>query len=127
MNKLEPSLKLPLSCFQASDERLKQLEIVDKVPGFGPAAVPGKMVHVAYVGRLNQNKKEFDRNMKGFSFRLGKGEVIKGWEQGLKNMKVGGKRLIKIPASLGYGSKGTGPIPANSDLEFEVELKAVTK
>lgn len=100
---------------------------MDKVPGHGPTATPGKMVHVAYVGRLNENKKEFDRNSKGFSFRLGKGQVIKGWEEGLKNMKVGGKRVIKIPSSLGYGSKSCGPIPANSDLEFEVELKAVTK
>lgn len=107
--------------------RLKQLEILDKAPGHGPVAIPGKMVHVAYVGRLNQSRKEFDRNMKGFSFRLGKGEVIKGWEEGLKNMKVGGKRVIKIPSSLAYGSKKSGPIPANSDLEFEIELKAVTK
>lgn len=106
---------------------MKHIEVVDKVPGHGPVATPGKMVHVAYVGRLSQNKKEFDRNMKGFSFRLGKGEVIKGWDEGLKNMKVGGKRVIKVPSKLGYGSKGNGPIPANSDLEFEVELKAVTK
>lgn len=100
---------------------------MDKLTGHGPVAALGKMVHVAYVGRLNQSKKEFDRNMKGFSFRLGRGEVIKGWDDGLKNMKVGGKRVIKIPSSLGYGSKACGPIPANSDLEFEVELKAVTK
>ena len=103
------------------------MEIIDKVPGYGPVAVPGNMVHVAYVGRLSQSKKEFDRNMKGFSFRLGKGEVIKGWERGLENMKVGGKRIIRIPASLAYGSKRAGPIPPNSDLEFEVQLKAVTK
>lgn len=106
---------------------MKQLEVVDQVLGHGPTAAMGRMVHVAYVGRLNQNKKEFDRNLKGFSFRLGKGEVIKGWEEGLKNMKVGGKRVIRIPPSMGYGSKSCGPIPANSDLEFEVELKAVTK
>lgn len=108
-------------------ERLKKLEIIDKEPGYGPTAASGKMVHVSYVGRLNRNKKEFDRNLKGFSFRLGKGEVIKGWEKGLENMKVGGKRLIRIPASLAYGSKKSGPIPPNSDLEFEVQLKAVTK
>lgn len=85
------------------------------------------MVHVSYVGRLNGSKKEFDRNKSGFSFRLGKGEVIEGWEKGVEKMKVGGKRIIRIPASLAYGSKATGPIPPNSDLEFEVQLRAVTK
>merc|ERR1719323_2881992 len=87
--------------------------------GHGPEAKAGKMVHVYYKGTL-QNGKQFDACI------LGKQEVIKGWDNGLSGMKVGGKRKLVIPPSQGYGSSRTGPIPPNSTLTFEVELKAVS-
>lgn len=95
--------------------------------GSGPVARPGRTVHVYYVGRLTDNK-EFDscRTGKAFSFKLGKGEVIKGWEKGIEGMKVGGKRKLVIPPGQAYGNNRVGSIPANSTLVFEVELKAVS-
>jgi len=95
--------------------------------GHGSPAKPGKFVGVYYVGRL-KNGKKFDQTMsgEGFKFRLGKGEVIKGWDVGIIGMKVGGKRKITIPAGMGYGAKGSPPvIPPNSQLIFDVELKSV--
>ncbi|XP_074033590.1 FK506-binding protein 39kD [Leptinotarsa decemlineata] len=96
--------------------------------GQGPPAKPGKFVSVYYEGRLKQNNKVFDSSKKGagFSFRLGNGEVIKGWDIGVAGMKVGGKRRITCPAAMAYGAKGSPPaIPGNSTLIFEVELKKV--
>jgi len=102
--------------------------IQDTQAGSGPEAKPGRFVHVYYVGRLHKDNKQFDSNTTGkpFRFRLGKGEVIKGWEDGLQGMKVGGKRKLIIPSAQAYGSKQMGPIPANSTLIFDVELKAVS-
>jgi len=96
--------------------------------GSGPEARPGRFVHVYYVGRFHKTNKQFDEATSGkpFKFRLGKGEVIKGWEDGLQGMKVGGKRKLTIPAAQAYGSKQMGPIPPNSTLVFDVELKAVS-
>jgi FK506-binding nuclear protein len=73
-----------------------------------------------YIGKL-KNGKVFDSNTKGkpFSFRLGKGEVIKGWDIGLVGMQVGGERRITIPSNLAYGSKGVAGIPPNSELIFD--------
>jgi FK506-binding nuclear protein len=102
--------------------------IQDTQTGSGPEAKPGRFVHVYYEGRLHKDNKQFDSTTSGkpFKFRLGKGEVIKGWEDGLQGMKVGGKRKLVIPAAQAYGSKQMGPIPANSTLIFDVELKAVS-
>jgi len=97
--------------------------------GRGPTAEDGKYLNVHYVGMLQCNRKVFDSNTsgKGFKFRLGRGEVITGWDYGFQGMKVGGKREIIVPARLAYGAKGAPPeIPPNSDLLFEVELKAVS-
>lgn len=77
-----------------------------------------------YVGRL-QNGKQFDANTKGkpFAFKLGKGEVIGGWDEGLKGMQVGGERRLTIPPKMGYGARGAPPdIPGNSTLVFDVKL-----
>jgi FK506-binding nuclear protein len=96
--------------------------------GKGPEAKKGKTVHVYYSGRLQKNNKQFDACVTGkpFKFRLGAGEVIKGWDVGVENMKVGGKRQLIIPPHMAYGSKGAGKdIPGNSTLIFDVELKAV--
>jgi FKBP-type peptidyl-prolyl cis-trans isomerase len=104
------------------------LESVDLVVGTGAEAKPGQKVEVHYTGTLTNGSK-FDSSLdrgKPFSFTLGAGQVIKGWDQGVAGMKVGGKRKLTIPADLGYGARGFPPvIPANATLVFEVELLAV--
>lgn len=100
----------------------------DVVIGKGAKAKSGKMVGVYYVGRLAQNNKIFDACQSGkpFKFKLGKGEVIRGWDIGVDGMQVGGKRILRIPPGSAYGARGHPPvIPGNSTLIFEVELKFV--
>ncbi|GJQ77687.1 putative peptidyl-prolyl cis-trans isomerase [Trypoxylus dichotomus] len=102
--------------------------IEDVKVGNGPVAKPGKIVKVYYEGRFKTNNKMFDSTTKGpgFEFRLGRQEVIKGWDVGLAGMKVGGKRRIICPPNMAYGQKGSPPtIPPNSTLVFDVELKNV--
>jgi len=96
--------------------------------GTGPVAEKGDKVKVHYTGRLLKTKKQFDssRGKAPFEFTLGEGAVIKGWDQGVVGMKVGGKRKLTIPAALGYGAKGSPPkIPPNAALLFDVELLEV--
>jgi len=99
------------------------LVIEDAVVGTGPMAKKGNTVRMRYVGKLT-NGKEFDKNTTGkpFTFRLGKGEVIKGWDEGIVGMQVGGERRLTVPASLAYGKKAQSGIPANSTLIFELKL-----
>lgn len=100
----------------------------DTVVGTGPEAKDGDKVWVHYTGRLAKNKKQFDSSVgkKPFPVELGKGEVIKGWDQGLIGMKVGGKRTLTIPSKLGYGDAGHPPdIPAKATLLFDVELLSI--
>ena len=104
-----------------------QLELDDLVTGDGDEAVAGKVVEVHYVGVSWQTKRQFDASWdRGdtFKFKLGKGQVIQGWDEGVQGMKVGEKRQLVIPAKLGYGERGTpgGPIPPNAALVFDVEL-----
>lgn len=109
------------------NEGLQKLVVDDVTIGTGREAVVGSKVTVNYIGRL-ENGQEFDNSYnkgKPFSFTLGKKEVIAGWEQGIVGMKVGGKRVLVIPASLAYGDKNIGPIPAGSTLLFSIELLAV--
>ena len=99
----------------------------DEVVGTGDEAVTGKTVSVNYIGTLTDGTKfdsSYDRNQP-FDFSLGAGQVIKGWDQGVVGMKVGGKRKLVIPPDLGYGATANGKIPANSTLIFEIELLSV--
>jgi FKBP-type peptidyl-prolyl cis-trans isomerase len=102
------------------------LKYFDVKVGDGAAAKSGDTVEVHYTGWLKSNGKKFDSSVdrnKPFSFPLGAGKVIKGWDEGVAGMKVGGKRKLYIPPELGYGKDGFGDvIPANADLVFEVEL-----
>jgi FKBP-type peptidyl-prolyl cis-trans isomerase len=107
---------------------MSELIIEDLNVGTGDEAVAGKTVIVHYTGWLTNGSKfdsSKDRN-DPFDFRLGAGQVIRGWDQGVAGMKVGGKRKLTIPPELGYGSRGAGGvIPPNATLVFEVELLAV--
>jgi FKBP-type peptidyl-prolyl cis-trans isomerase len=102
-------------------------QIEDIQAGTGIEAQAGQSVTVHYTGWLYVNDgpgKKFDSSQGGnpFTFRLGAGEVIRGWDDGLVGMKVGGVRTLIIPPEAGYGADGDGPIPPNSWLLFEVEL-----
>ena len=104
---------------------VQKLEMVDEVVGSGREAKAGDHVKVHYTGTLTNGEKfdsSRDRN-EPFPFTLGKGEVIKGWDQGVAGMKVGGKRKLTIPSDLGYGDNGSPPkIPPGATLKFDVEL-----
>jgi FKBP-type peptidyl-prolyl cis-trans isomerase FkpA len=104
------------------------LEYEDLVAGDGIEATKGKYVSVHYTGWLTTGKK-FDSSVdrgKPFEFTLGKGQVIRGWDEGVAGMCVGGKRKLTIPSDLGYGARGAaGVIPPNATLVFEVELLGV--
>jgi FKBP-type peptidyl-prolyl cis-trans isomerase len=101
------------------------LQYEDLNQGTGAAAKTGDSVEVHYTGWLGDGTK-FDSSVdRGtpFAFKLGAGRVIKGWDEGVVGMKIGGKRKLIIPAALGYGSRGfPGAIPPNAELTFEVEL-----
>lgn len=103
------------------------LKSEDITVGNGDEAKSGQLVTVNYLGTLTNGKKfdsSYDRK-EPFTFTLGAGEVIKGWDQGVVGMKVGGKRRLTIPSELAYGAQEQGTIPANSTLIFEIELMGV--
>jgi FKBP-type peptidyl-prolyl cis-trans isomerase FkpA len=104
------------------------LKYEDLTSGDGATAAAGQKVTVHYTGWLESGKKfdsSKDRN-EPFAFSLGAGEVIRGWDEGVAGMRVGGTRRLTIPAHLGYGARGAGGvIPPNATLIFEVELLAV--
>ena len=108
------------------------LQYEDTTPGTGPEAKPGQQVSVHYTGWLyndGQQGAKFDSSRdrnQPFEFSLGAGMVIKGWDEGVQGMKVGGTRVLTIPPQLGYGARGAGGvIPPNATLVFEVELLQV--
>lgn len=120
----KPEVKVP------SGPAPKKLVIKDLVTGTGAEAKDGDTLTMDYVGVLYKNGKQFDASWDSgqpFTFQLGGGQVISGWDQGIKGMKVGGRRELIIPPSMGYGSEGSPPtIPADSTLVFVVDLKGVT-
>ncbi len=100
------------------------LKYVDEVAGNGAMPQTGQTVTVHYRGILENGKtfdSSYDRN-RPFDFRVGVGQVIKGWDEGVASLSIGGKRLLVIPPDLAYGSRQVGPIPSNATLIFEVEL-----
>ncbi len=124
---IEPSSQPVATDSANTTNNMEELKIEDEVIGTGAEATPGKNITVNYSGTLVDGTKfdsSYDRGTP-FSFVLGAGRVIQGWEQGFNGMKVGGKRKLTIPASLGYGSADMGVIPPNSTLIFEVELLGV--
>lgn len=107
----------------------KELVSKDLIEGSGPEAQAGDEVTVQYVGVLYKTGKEFDASWnrgEPFSFTLGAGGVIPGWDQGVEGMKVGGRRMLIIPPELAYGSQGGGPIPPESTLVFVIDLLSVS-
>lgn len=115
--------------FSASETILYQ----DEVVGTGKVTTNGDSVDVVYKGWLtegtlfDQSRTNEQNQLVTFNFKVGAGQVILGWEQGIEGMKEGGKRRLIIPSQLGYGPNGQGPIPANSMLIFDVELIQVQK
>ncbi len=108
------------------------LRWVDKVVGTGPSPQPGQTCRVHYLGRLTDGSSFDDSRKRGrpgdaapFPFKLGKGEVIKGWDEGVASMRVGGVRRLVVPPDLAYGSQGRSGIPPDSTLIFDIELKGI--
>lgn len=107
--------------------KVERMVIEDVKMGEGDVVEAGDTVAVHYIGTL-QDGTEFDNSKKrgqAFEFKVGGGQVIKGWDEGLLGMKVGGQRILVIPPEMAYGEKGIGPIPGNSTLVFSIELIAI--
>jgi FKBP-type peptidyl-prolyl cis-trans isomerase len=124
-----PNTKAPTKVTGDGVKTDSGLQYWDIVVGTGKVAKEGDGVRVHYTGWLTNGKK-FDSSVdagRPFTFVLGNGEVIKGWDEGVAGMKVGGKRQLHIPPDLGYGESGTpdGTIPPNSTLIFEVQLLSI--
>lgn len=103
------------------------LKYEDTLVGTGVSPKTGQRVTVHYTGTFTDGKKFDSSRDRGqpFTFVIGQGQVIKGWDEGVATMKVGGKRNLQIPAALAYGTRGQGTIPPNTELLFEVELISV--
>ena len=126
---VRPNTKAPSKVTGDGVKTESGLQYWDITEGTGKVAKEGDGVRVHYTGWLTNGKK-FDSSVdagRPFTFVLGNGEVIKGWDEGVAGMKVGGKRQLRIPADLGYGENGTpdGTIPPNSTLIFDVRLLGV--
>ncbi|WP_420081575.1 FKBP-type peptidyl-prolyl cis-trans isomerase [Streptomyces sp. JL4002] len=119
----KPEIVLP------GGEAPEELTVRDLVVGDGPEAKPGRVVRVHYVGVTFASGKEFDASWdrgEPFKFAVGGGRVIKGWDRGIRGMRVGGRREIVVPPRLGYGKQSPSPlIPPGSTLVFVVDLISV--
>jgi len=124
----KPNTSAPTKVTGDGTKTADGLQYWDIKVGAGPVAAAGQTVKVHYTGWLTNGKK-FDSSVdrgEPFTFNLGGGQVIKGWDEGVAGMKVGGKRQLRIPPQLGYGDRGAGGvIPANATLIFDVELLGV--
>jgi FKBP-type peptidyl-prolyl cis-trans isomerase len=124
----KPNTSAPTKVTGDGTKTADGLQYWDIKVGPGPVAAAGQTVKVHYTGWLTNGKK-FDSSVdrgEPFTFNLGGGQVIKGWDEGVAGMKVGGKRQLRIPPQLGYGDRGAGGvIPANATLIFDVELLGV--
>ena len=122
MTPMKPAVTIPDTPAPAT------LQVTDLTVGSGAEAKTGSTVSMQYVGVSYSDKKEFDASYDSgqpFTFALGSGMVIKGWDQGIVGMKVGGRRQLVIPPDLGYGASGQGPIKPNETLVFVVDLVSV--
>ncbi len=119
---------IAVSCSKEKQTMNNGLVIEDIKIGDGQEVEKFNIVTVNYTGLL-ENGTKFDSSLNPgrtpFRFTVGAGQVIKGWDEGLMGMKVGGKRKLTIPPELGYGSRDNGPIPANSTLIFEIDLLGI--
>ncbi|WP_373532720.1 FKBP-type peptidyl-prolyl cis-trans isomerase [Vampirovibrio sp.] len=117
------------SAVTASTKSISGIQVQDVTLGSGAEAQKGDTVSVNYLGTLASSGKKFDSSYdrnEPFTFKLGSGQVIEGWDKGLVGMKEGGKRILTIPPEKAYGASGYPPvIPANATLKFEVELVEV--
>jgi peptidylprolyl isomerase len=120
----EPKIEVPSGGKAPAGLLYKDLKV-----GKGPKAAAGQTVDVQYTGALFKDGTKFDaswdRGGQPFSFGLGQGMVIPGWDQGVAGMKKGGRRLLVIPPDLGYGPQGSGPIPPDATLVFVVDLEDI--
>ena len=119
---------IAVSCSKEKQTMSNGLVIEDLKIGDGQEVEKFNIVTVNYTG-LSENGTKFDSSLNPgrtpFRFTVGAGQVIKGWDEGLMGMKIGGKRKLTIPPELGYGSRDNGPIPANSTLIFEIDLLTI--
>ncbi len=121
---------LPVPDAYKPDGAVGSLQITDLTDGSGPAAKSGDCLVVKYYGTLASDGTKFDEDFTdttAFTFTLGQGQVITGWDQGLVGMKAGGEQRLVIPAALAYGDQAQSSIPANSDLVFVVKLLRIQK
>jgi peptidylprolyl isomerase len=123
MTQSKPNVEVP------AGDPPTELVVDDLIVGEGPEATPGQQVSVHYVGVAHSNGKEFDSSYSRntpFSFGLGAGQVIQGWDKGVTGMRVGGRRQLTIPANLAYGDRGAGGvIKPGETLVFVVDLLGV--